>query len=288
MASSANQPLHPNAYAYHDKDVAFKYSNARPSYPIEAIKFIENELNLSKDSVIIDLAAGTGKFSSLIAQAGYKNITCVEPSGEFRDTCRDILENIKTEQKELDYKVLEGFSTSIPAQDNSVDVIFSVQAFHWFANAESIKEISRVLKPNGILFLMWNVFDNEANSEFQPLLSLFRGGNGQKSELMTSPFSQSYEWMNIFKDNESNEEFKKLINPVLEKKTFNYQHLTNTEKTIMAMQSISFIAVLPTEKRDALLEKMRAALNSLESTKDGKEFNIHYKTEVYITKKPSN
>ena len=34
-----------------------------------------------------------------------------------------------------------------------------LQAFHWFANEESLKEIHRVLKPAGVLAMVWNAED---------------------------------------------------------------------------------------------------------------------------------
>ena len=33
------------------------------------------------------------------------------------------------------------------------------QAFHWFANAATVREIARVLKPGGTLALVWNKSD---------------------------------------------------------------------------------------------------------------------------------
>jgi len=35
----------------------------------------------------------------------------------------------------------------------------SLQAFHWFSNKDSLKEIHRVLKPAGVLGMVWNAED---------------------------------------------------------------------------------------------------------------------------------
>lgn len=45
---------------------------------------------------------------------------------------------------------------AIPLGDASVDGVFAGQAFHWFANAAALGEISRVLRPGGVLALLWN------------------------------------------------------------------------------------------------------------------------------------
>ena len=44
--------------------------------------------------------------------------------------------------------------TQLP--DQSVDIIFSAQAFHWFQHGPTKTEWKRILKPNGIVFLIWN------------------------------------------------------------------------------------------------------------------------------------
>lgn len=31
------------------------------------------------------------------------------------------------------------------------------QAFHWFANDETLRELHRILKPHGALGLIWNI-----------------------------------------------------------------------------------------------------------------------------------
>jgi SAM-dependent methyltransferase len=45
---------------------------------------------------------------------------------------------------------------AIPLGDASVDGVFAGQSFHWFANDVALGEISRVLRPGGVLALMWN------------------------------------------------------------------------------------------------------------------------------------
>lgn len=37
--------------------------------------------------------------------------------------------------------------------------VLVMQAFHWFANTGSLREFRRVLKPEGLLVLIWNLED---------------------------------------------------------------------------------------------------------------------------------
>ena len=36
-----------------------------------------------------------------------------------------------------------------------MNAIFVAQAFHWFANRESLEQFSQVLAKNGTLFMIW-------------------------------------------------------------------------------------------------------------------------------------
>ena len=42
------------------------------------------------------------------------------------------------------------------SRTTSVDAVFVGEAFHWFANAEVLREIARVLRPRGVLAILFN------------------------------------------------------------------------------------------------------------------------------------
>ena len=52
--------------------------------------------------------------------------------------------------------VRDGRAEHIPLADAEVDAVFAGQAFHWFANDLAVAEIARVLRPGGVLALLWN------------------------------------------------------------------------------------------------------------------------------------
>ena len=47
-------------------------------------------------------------------------------------------------------------ATNIPLPDQSTDVILVAQGFHWFANEAALREMHRVLKPTGLVVMVWN------------------------------------------------------------------------------------------------------------------------------------
>ncbi|PVI03817.1 S-adenosyl-L-methionine-dependent methyltransferase [Periconia macrospinosa] len=130
------------------------YEQHRPSYPDEAVAALLDAARVTglDAASLVDLGAGTGKFTELLAsRPEHFKILAVEPHAQMRG---------QLAQKKLqDVTVVEGFSTAIPADSESIDAVFVAQAFHWFANRESLHEIHRVLKPLGALCLIWNAED---------------------------------------------------------------------------------------------------------------------------------
>ncbi len=105
-----------------------------------------DRLPLDRDATVLDLGAGTGKLTQVLA-ARYARVIAVEPLDELREL-------LETRVPEADVRA--GAAEEIPLEDASVDAVFAGQAFHWFANDTAVGEIARVLRPGGVLALLWN------------------------------------------------------------------------------------------------------------------------------------
>ena len=60
---------------------------------------------------------------------------------------------------------LQGFGSAhrMNLPDGSSDAVLCAQAFHWFADDQTMAEIHRVLKSEGRLGLVWNVRDESVD-----------------------------------------------------------------------------------------------------------------------------
>ena len=128
-------------------DVAEAYQQARPTYPAAAVDWV---LAAAPGHDVLDLAAGTGKLTRTIVAAG-ANVTAVEPLDGMR---------AQLQAAYPDVPVHAGTAEQIPLDDDSVDAVLVGQAFHWFDHDAALDEIARVLRPGGVLGLLWNIRDD--------------------------------------------------------------------------------------------------------------------------------
>jgi ubiquinone/menaquinone biosynthesis C-methylase UbiE len=125
--------------------VADAYERARPEYPEEAALWLTGE----PPRDVVDLAAGTGKLTRVLVRLGHR-VTAVEPLPEMLDLLRRAVP---------DAQALAGSAEAMPLPGESADAVVVAQAFHWFDQPAALREISRVLRPGGLLGLVWNVRD---------------------------------------------------------------------------------------------------------------------------------
>jgi SAM-dependent methyltransferase len=122
--------------------VADEYERTRPDYP-EALLDL---LPLDADAAVVDLGAGTGKLTRVLA-ARYRHVTAVEPLANMRAMLARVVPGVTA---------LEGSAEHIPLGDASVDGVFAAQAFHWFDKTLALPEVARVLRSGGIFAIVWN------------------------------------------------------------------------------------------------------------------------------------
>jgi SAM-dependent methyltransferase len=132
---------------------AADYERARPSYPPDSIDLLRRETGIAAGVRVLDLAAGTGKLTRLLAGTG-ADVVAVEPVEGMRHQLSEVLPEIE---------VLDGTAEAIPLDAGSVDVVTVAQAFHWFKYDEALAEIRRVLRPGGSLAILFNRRDERVD-----------------------------------------------------------------------------------------------------------------------------
>ncbi|CAG84433.2 DEHA2A03168p [Debaryomyces hansenii CBS767] len=142
------------------------YDQLRPSFSPKIVdQFLvdlglgsikDNKIVYDNKKKILELAAGTGKFTRNLVDHGWSDqLIVVEPSEGM----------LKTFDKKFpEIRKFQGSSYDIPLPDSSVDSVIIAQGFHWFSDESSLIEINRVLKSTGTLGCIWN-FDAPSISQ---------------------------------------------------------------------------------------------------------------------------
>lgn len=119
------------------------YDVARPTYPQEVTALLRTV------GTVVDVGAGTGKFSTVLAATGRSVLAC-DPSPEMVRVLHANRPDIPVWRATAEHTALA---------DASVDALTSAQTWHWVDPAPASAEAARVVRPGGELLLCWNTLD---------------------------------------------------------------------------------------------------------------------------------
>ena len=211
------------------------YQHARPEYPAALGDWLRDELGLAPGRVVVDLGAGTGKFTSRLIATGAR-VVAVEPVEAMR---------AELVAAHPDVEALAGEAERLPLADASVDAIVCAQSFHWFATPAALAEARRALKAGGAFGLVWNVRDERVAwvAALTKIVDRYAGD---------APRHESGRWRDVFP--------APGFTPLSERR-FAHEHVGPSERVIVErMLSVSFIAALPADEQARVADEIRALI----------------------------
>ncbi len=116
------------------------YEKSRPIVPVHSVEIITKYLRRIPETVV-DLGCGTG-LSTLAWENKCGRIIGIDPS-------EDMLNIAKTKSNSTT-SFIKAYSDNTGLPDNSADVVFCSQAFHWMNPLDTLSEVDRILKNGGI------------------------------------------------------------------------------------------------------------------------------------------
>jgi ubiquinone/menaquinone biosynthesis C-methylase UbiE len=137
---------------------AEKYAKYRWDYAAGAIETMINITQMSVNSTVADIGAGTGILTRHFIGKAQK-IYAVEPNLELRQILTKDLEKFPS------ILVVDGSAEDTKLPEHSVDVITVAQAIHWFDPEPARQEMMRILKEEGWLVLVRNYGTNKEKYE---------------------------------------------------------------------------------------------------------------------------
>jgi SAM-dependent methyltransferase len=228
--------------------VAADYELGRAGWPREVVEGVGGD-------VVLDLAAGTGKLTRLLVTR-FPRVIAVEPLAGMRAVLQLVVPEAES---------LEGTAEAIPLPDASVDAAFVAEAFHWFDAAAAARELARVIRPGGMLRLVFNVW----KGPFRPSLGpearelLARMGPGGGAKVVAGEWKRGFELLPF---------------TPLDERHVDHEDVADRERVVAHLVSTSAAAALPEPDRQEVATGLRAAIV------EG-EYRVEIDTHLYETRR---
>ena len=226
--------------------VAEAYDRARPSYPAEAAAWLVGP----RRSAVLELGAGTGKLTELLVAAGH-DVVATDPLPEMLGRLRARVPGARSAVAAAEH---------IPVASRTADVVVSAQAFHWFDHDVALAEIARVLRPGGVLALVWNARD-EAIPWVRKHGTII-GSSDNRLDLVDPVTESPY------------------FGPV-EQREFRFWQSLRRDELFDLVRSRSYVALLDDAQREELLARVGALYDDYGRGPDGMQ--LPYLTRCYRT-----
>lgn len=240
------------------------YERSRPSYPLAALAALADALPLEAGRTVVDLGAGTGKFTRLLALTGAE-VLAVEPVKEMRERLAELLPQVA---------VTAGTAETTGLPGGCADAVVAAQSWHWFQERQALAEVERLLRPGGALALVWNTYDTSVPwvRDFQDIYFRLAPKNLPAPPLASRPGDPGG-WREAFADRAG-------WGPVEERHWPN-PHTTTVADVVERMMSSSHIAVLEPAAQDRVRAEVEAVLGRHGVADGDGAIELPYTTGVY-------
>ncbi|AYF48542.1 class I SAM-dependent methyltransferase [Pseudomonas fluorescens] len=241
---------------------AVTYAQGRPDYPRQLTGWLTEALGVDAQSTVIDLGAGTGKFTRLLSTLA-PTLIAVEPVQAMGAQLSKLLPDVR---------LVDGTADSMPLAAASADAVVCAQAFHWFSTQAALREIHRVLKPEGRLGLVWNVRD-ESVAWVAAITAIITPYEGDTPRFHTGRWREAF----------TGELFS-----APELSCFPYSHVGSPQEVIMdRFLSVSFIAALPDAEKAKVTAQLQDLIDTHPDLRGRDTVAFPYQTQAYVCRRLS-
>jgi SAM-dependent methyltransferase len=238
------------------ESAADAYERGRPEYPVAAVDRLARGLGLGPGARLLELGAGTGKLSRLVAARGAE-VVAAEPAAAMLGKLAGA----------TGIRPVRAVAEALPFGAGAFGCAAAASSFHWFDGPRALAELHRVLRPGGRLALLWNRRVED-------------GWVGRLSELVnrregTAPRYRRGDWRRAF-------EVAPGLFDLAEEARFAHVQVLPPEGVLDRVASISFVAALPEAGRAEVLDEVRALLACHPETAGRREVHLGYTTDLFL------
>lgn len=236
---------------------AAAYESGRPRYPVDAVEWMLHPARRADRAMrVADVGAGTGKLTRALVELG-SEVVAIDPDTVMLANLRGNVGGVPT---------FVGAAEALPLPDASVDAVVLGQAWHWVDPDRACPEIARVLRPGGVLGLIWNIRDERVDW-VRRLTAVMRGSHAEELIAGGGP-RVSPPWTH------------------LEPRVWEWsQPMTAAALTDM-MRSRSHIVTATADERARIEAEFAALLADRPDLREGGTVDLPYRTHAYRVVRP--
>jgi SAM-dependent methyltransferase len=234
------------------------YERGRPGWPPEVVDIPR----LPSAATVLELGAGTGKLTRLLVPT-FRRVVALEPAEAMRRLLVSLCPKAEA---------VAGSAEEIPLANASIDAVFAAEAFHRFDGERALAEIARVLRPRGVLVLMWNLPAGPTEPSIAAVEQLLHKRGPDRAELGYDPLDlnttryASGEWRLVFAESPFEDlRETRLPNP----------QTVDRNGLVAFFASMGWIADLTDVDRLPLLDEVRSLLPAAEYRRPW-ETHVHW------------
>lgn len=222
--------------------VADAYDAGRPSYPDELFAALAEVSGVDlAGATTVDVGAGTGILTRALRARGSR-VVAVDPSAEMLTR---LVSRSGEEGGTAASAAVRADGNALPLADGVADLVTYAQSWHWLDPVASIAEARRVLRPGGAIAGCWNLTDARQAEWLAAHEALL-------AEECPAYWGQALEEWSVPPIAEAFE--------VVAERWIPWTRLAGIEEFLLGMRSHSYMAELPPQAADALVERRRAEL----------------------------
>jgi SAM-dependent methyltransferase len=247
------------------------YERGRPTYPEDAVDWMVATSGVAADGTAVDLAAGTGIFTRLLARR-VSNVAAVEPVAGMARVLRRQVPGVP---------VISGTAESLPFRDASLDLVTVAQAFHWFDTGRAFRELARVLRPGGAVALVWNArirTEPWVDAVWSVMDRVEKHAPWRDHGDGTSGPRSSQTWANEhLAPHEGFSGFEAAV--------FGHEQVVTPDDVVDRMRSVSHVAALAPEAQGAVLDEIREIVTTHPDAAGRATLAIPYRVDAYCARR---
>lgn len=233
------------------------YVRYRPGYPAGIIPYLQKNYQLTTDKTIADVGAGTGISAEMFLKQGY-TVIAVEPNAEMREKSVALLQGYPA------FSAVDGTAENTGLEDSYIDAVVCGQAFHWFDQDRCKVEFKRILKPGGVVVIIWN--ERKISSGFEIAYEELIVKHGQ-------------DYKTVAQRNIDPKDIAAFFAPsVYRIETFYNQQLFDFDGLLGRLLSSSY---MPTENEEGFEAMKKDLISLFDRFQENGQIKIEYDTLVY-------